>query len=58
MNVTKKEREETMASIIDGEINYMLKTKKENKEFKRNKNFYTLKLKRKKNKKNMNSIGK
>ena len=31
MNETKKEREETMASTIDGEINYMLKTKKEKK---------------------------
>ena len=37
-----------MASTIDGEIKYMLKSKKEKKEFKRNKNFYTLEFKRKK----------
>ena len=40
--------EETRASTIDGEIKYRLKTKKEKKEFKRNKNFYTLEFKRKK----------
>ena len=40
--------EETRASTIDGEIKYMLKSKKEKKEFKRNKNFYTLEFKRKK----------
>ena len=44
----KIEREETMASTLDGEINNMLKTKKEKKEFRRNKNFYTLEFKRKK----------
>ena len=53
----KIEREETMASTIDGEIKYMLKSKKEKKEFKRNKNFYTLEFK-KKNEYKINSMSK
>ena len=43
------EREkETMASTVDGEIKYMLMTNKEKREFKRNKEFYTLEFHKKK----------
>ena len=40
------EREETKESIIDGQIDYILKTEKEKKEFKRNKEFYSLEFHR------------
>ena len=50
----KMEREEeTMASTVDGEIKYMLMTNKEKREFKRNKEFYTLEFHKKK--KNLNN---
>ena len=43
----KIEREETRASTLEGEIENLLKTKKEKKEFKRNKKFYTLEFHKK-----------
>ena len=45
------EREETMAWTVDGQIKNILMTKKEKREFKRNKEFYTLEFHRKRNKK-------
>ena len=44
----KIEREETKASTIDGQIENTLKTEKEKREFKRNKEFYSLEFNRKK----------
>ena len=46
------EREETMVSTVDGQIKNILMTKKEKREFKINKEFYTLEFKRKRSKKN------
>ena len=43
----KIEKEVTNASTIDGQIDYILKTEKEKKEFKRNKAFYSLEFHRK-----------
>ena len=48
----KMEREETMTSTVDGQIKNILMTKKEKREFKRNKEFYTLEFHRKRSKKN------
>ena len=42
------EREETMTSTVDGQIKNILMTKKEKREFKRNKEFYSLEFNRKK----------
>ena len=41
------EKEETMASTVDGEIKKILMTEKEKNEYKRNKEFYTLEFHRK-----------
>ena len=40
----KMEKEETMASTVDGEIKKILMTEKEKKEYKRNREFYSLEL--------------
>ena len=45
------EKEETMASTIDGKIKKVLMTENEKNEYKRNKEFYTLEFHRKKHKK-------
>ena len=47
----KMEKEETMASTIDGEIKTILMTEKEKKEYKRNREFYTLEFHGKRHKK-------
>ena len=38
----KQENAKTLASTMDGEIEYKLKTKKEKEEFKKNQEFYSL----------------
>ena len=50
------EKEETMASTIDGEIKKILMTEKEKKEYKRNREFYSLEFHGKRIKKNLNKI--
>ena len=52
------DKEETLASTMDGEIKNILMTKKEKRELKRNKEFYTLEFKGKKYKKNKNLMTK
>ena len=47
------EKEETIASTVDGEIKKILMTEKEKNEYKRDKEFYTLEFHRKRHKKNI-----
>ena len=49
----KMDKEETMASTVDGEIKKILMTEKEKKEYKRNREFYSLEFHGKRIKKNL-----